>query len=816
MKLIRVFLLPLFMLLLFNVAQAQTNSGKISGIVLDDTKKPLDGATVILLAAKDSSVVGTQLVNPDGGFVFKNVNDDTYLIKATYIGYKTYQSSPVVVSHQKPVNLPPFILLLAGKKLNEVAITAKKSYVQQKIDRTVVNVGALISNTGANALEVLAKTPGVQVDADGNITFKGKSGVMVMIDDKPTYLSTANLATYLRSLPSSSLDQIELMDNPPAKYDAAGNAGVINIKTKKNTTRGFNAVVSANYALGFYGRTDESINMNYRVDKINIFANLAYNKQKTFRRLEIDRDYFDANGDRTSSLKDISYFRPSGNNTNIKAGMDFYSSPKTTWGVVFTGNISHDHDSSPVYSLLYNKDGGLDSTINTLNTSTNKFDSKGINLNYTHKFDSTGRTLTFDLDYIHDAAGSNQLFVNNTFLPDGTLTNSQTLTDNLPSTINIYSAKADYAHPLKGKAKLEAGVKSSYVSTDNAANYFNVVDNVSTIDYNNTNRFLYKENINAGYVNFNKTLGRFSLQTGLRLENTNGSGHQLGNAQKADSSFVKHYTNLFPTAYFSYNLDTAGHNVLVMSYGRRIGRPSYGSLNPFTFFVDKFTYFSGNPFLKSQFTDNYKLAYSFRSLFTVALAYNYTIDVQGETIHNSNNVFISTQGNIGRQKTINLSANSNFQPAKWWSVNLYAEVYKNTYQGAFYTGYLNQSQYTFSGNGNNQFTLSKTWSAELSGFYDNGGTYGQFVILPKGMLNAAIQKKILNNKGSIKLNVRDIFHTFRPSGTITNIVGANATFHNFLDTRVATLAFTYSFGKLTNTPQKRDTGGAESEQGRAH
>jgi hypothetical protein len=816
MKLIRLFLLPLFTLLLFNFAQAQTNSGKISGTVFDDTKKPLDGATVILLAAKDSSVVSTQLVNPDGGFAFKNVKDNTYLIKATYIGYKTYQSSPVVVSQQKPVNLPPFILSLAGKKLNEVAITAKKSYVQQKIDRTVVNVGALISNTGANALEVLAKTPGVQVDADGNITFKGKSGVMVMIDDKPTYLSAANLATYLRSLPSSSLDQIELMDNPPAKYDAAGNAGVINIKTKKNTTRGFNAVVSANYALGFYGRTNESINLNYRINKINFFANLAYNKQKTFRRLEIDRDYFDANGERTSSLKDISYFRPSGNNTNIKAGMDYYSSPKTTWGVVFTGNISHDHDSSPVYSLLYNKDGGLDSTINTLNTSTNKFDSKGINLNYTHKFDSTGRTLTFDLDYIHNAAGSNQLFINNTFLPDGTLTNSQTLTDNLPSIINIYSAKADYTHPLKGKAKLEAGIKSSYVSTDNAANYFNVIDNVSTIDYNNTNRFLYKENINAAYVNFNKTLGRFSLQTGLRAENTNGSGHQLGNAQKADSSFVKHYTNLFPTAYFSYNLDTAGHNVLVISYGRRIGRPSYGSLNPFTFFVDKFTYFSGNPFLKSQFTDNYKLAYSFKSLFTVALAYNYTTDVQGETIHNSNNVFISTQGNIGRQKTINLSANSNFQPAKWWSVNLYAEVYKNTYQGAFYTGYLNQSQYTFSGNGNNQFTLSKTWSAELSGFYDNGGTYGQFVILPKGMLNAAIQKKILNNKGSIKLNARDIFHTFRPSGTITNIVGANATFHNFLDTRVVTLAFTYSFGKLTNTPQKRDTGGAESEQGRAH
>jgi hypothetical protein len=639
MKLKQVLFLTIFTLLLFNFANAQTAGGKISGSVLDDAKKPLDGATVVLLVAKDSTVVSSQLANPDGSFVFQNLKDNTYLVKATYIGYKNYRSDNVVVSRQKPVSLPAFVLSSAGKTLKEVAVTAQKSYIQQKIDRTVVNVGALISNTGANALEVLEKTPGVQVDADGNITFKGKSGVLVMIDDKPTYLSAANLATYLRSLPSSSLDQIELMDNPPAKYDAAGNAGVINIKTKKNTIRGFNAVVSAIYAQGFYGRTNESINLNYRVNKVNLFANLAYNEQKTFRRLEIDRDYFDANGDRTSALKDISYFRPKGNNTNIKAGMDYFVSPKTTWGVVFTGAISADHDSSPVYSLLYGKNGALDSTINTLNTSKNKFNSGGVNLNYTHKYDSTGRVLTFDLDYIRDVSGSNQLFVNNTFLPDGTLTNSRTLTDNLPATINIYSAKADYSHPLKGKAKVEAGVKSSYVNTDNAANYFNVINGESTIDYNNTNRFLYKENLNAAYVNFNKNFGRFSLQTGLRVENTNGNGHQLGNAEKADSSFINHYTNLFPTAYFSYNLDTAGHNVLALSYGRRIGRPNYGSLNPFTFFVDEFTYFTGNPFLKPQFTDNYKLAYSFRSLFTVALAYNYTTDVQGETIHRSGSIY---------------------------------------------------------------------------------------------------------------------------------------------------------------------------------
>lgn len=816
MKILYAFFLAFFTLLLCNFANAQTTGGKISGTVLDYANKPLDGATVILLIAQDSAVVATQLARLDGGFSFPNLKNNIYVIKASYIGYKNYRSNTVIIDQQKQISLPAIILSSMGKTLNEVAVTAQKSYVQQKIDRTVVNVGALISNTGANALEVLSKTPGVQVDADGNITFKGKSGVLVMIDDKPTYLSAANLATYLRSLPSSALNQIELMDNPPAKYDAAGNAGVINIKTKKNTTKGFNAVVSADLAQGFYGRTNESINFNYRIDKVNLFANVAYNKQKTFRRLEIDRDYFDASGNQTSSLKDISYFRPTSNNTDIKAGMDYYASPKTTWGVVFTGTISHDHDSSPVFSLLSGSNGSLDSTVNSLNTSKNNFTSKGVNVNYTHKFDSLGRTLTFDLDYIRDGSGSNQLFVNNTFLPDGTLKNSQTISDNLPAIINIYSAKADYSHPLKGKAKLEAGIKSSYVNTDNAANYFNVIDNVNTVDYNNTNRFIYKENINAAYVNFNKNFGRFSVQTGLRAENTNGNGHQLGNAQKADSSFINHYTNLFPTAYFSYNLDTAGHNILVASYGRRIGRPNYGSLNPFTFFVDKFTYFSGNPFLKSQFTDNYKLAYSFKSLLTLAVAYNFTTNIQGETIHRNGDVFISTTGNIGVQKTLDFSANTSFQPTKWWSVNLYAEVYNNTYQGAFYNGYLNQSQVTFSGNGNNQFTISKSWSAEISGFYDSGGTYGQFVTLPKGMLNAAIQKKILNNKGTIKLNVRDILHTFSPSGTITNIEGAHATFHNFLDTQVATLAFTYSFGHLTNTPQKRNTGGADSEQGRAH
>ncbi|HEY4148529.1 MAG TPA: outer membrane beta-barrel protein [Chitinophagaceae bacterium] len=794
-----------------NILNAQTPGAKISGQVSDQDKKPVEGASVMLTTTKDSTTI---LTGPNGTFVFENLKDNSYQVTISFIGYKNYKSQQLNIVNQKSVRLPAISLVQASDELKEVAVTRQKSFSEQKIDRTVVNVNALISNAGANALEVLEKTPGVQVDADGNITFKGKTNVLVMIDDKPTYLSGANLAAYLRSLPASSLNQIELMDNPPAKYDAAGNAGVINIKTKKNTVRGFNGVFSGNLAQGVYTRTDENLNLNYRMNKVNLFANASYGYNRNFRRLEIDRTYFDANGNPLSGFTGVTYFRPASNNVNLKTGMDYYISPKTTWGIVLNGSLYHSHDSSPVNSYLYSKTGSLDSTILGLTSGKEKFNNGGVNVNYSHKFDSTGTALTFDLDYLRYEQGNNQTFLNDTYQPNGSLSATQLLTDDLPGFVNIYAAKVDFTMPLPGKAKFEAGLKSSYVNTDNAANYFNVVNDTSTVDYDNTNHFLYRENINAAYVNFNKTFQRFSLQTGLRAENTNGHGHQLGNMLHSDSTFSNSYLNLFPTAYFSYKLDTAGNSNLVLSYGRRIGRPNYNSLNPFIFFVDKFSEFAGNPYLKPQFTDIYKLAYSYKSLLTVALSYNYTTNLETETIREENGIFISTQGNIGVSKNLDLSVSSNLPLAKWWTLNLYGELYNNSFSGSLYTTSLNQSGTSFSFNGNSQFTLGHGWSAELSGFYNTRRLYGQFILIPTGLINAGLQKKVMHDKGTIRLNVRDVFHSFTPSGTINDIVGTTAAFHNVLDTQVATIGFTYNFGKTIDNPVKRTTGGADSEKSR--
>ena len=815
MKTFKTVLLTAWACFALNFALGQSAGYQISGKVTDHNSKSVDGATVSLLAEKDSSLIKTLVGTASGNFRFDSVKDGNYFVRVTAIGFGNYTSNVVQVNG-KAVNLPVIRLQSASTALKEVSVAAQKDFVEQKIDRTVVNVNALISNTGANALEVLQKAPGVMVDQDGNITFKGKGGVMVMIDDKPTYLSAANLATYLRSLPSSALDKIELMDNPPAKYDAAGNAGVINIKTKKNTIKGFNASFTTAYGIGFYGRWRESLNLNYRVNKVNIFANLGYNNGQNYRKLELDRDYLHPDGSTNFTFKDISIFRPKNRGYNAKIGADFFVSPKTTWGIVFTGGLYNNDDDSPVYSSFYNVGGGLDSAINTQNISHNKFNNGGINVNYSHKFDTTGTTLTFDVDYIRDVSGSKQTFVNNTLYPDGSLINSQTIANDLPAVINIYAAKADFTKPLKHDGKFEAGVKSSYVSTDNAANYFNVVNGVSTINYDNTNRFLYKENINAAYVNYNQSFGRFGLQTGLRMENTNGQGHQLGNVRKPDSLFVNHYTNLFPTVYLSYKLDSAGHNTFVGSYGRRIGRPGYGQLNPFSNIIDKFTQFRGNPFLRPEFTDEYKVGYNYKSLLSVSLLYRHTHDVQGETIYQDGIIFVSTPGNIGYQKNLDLSVTLNLHPTKWWTANVNGDLFRNAYKGLLYSGMVNQAGNTFAGNANNQFTLGKGWSAELSGFFRTGSVYGQFISIPTGMINSGLQKKIMKDKGSIRLNVNDMFKTFSPSGRITSLANANVTYHNFVDTRVTTLSFTYNFGKAINNPQKRQTGSADSEQGRAH
>jgi hypothetical protein len=787
---------------------------QLKGKILTIDQKPVEGAAVSMLLSKDSSLVKTEISEKDGAFSFSNLKPGDYLLSISIMGYKPYQSAKIDVSeNQKAIVLDPIILTASDIQLKEVKVSAQKEFVEYQIDRTVVNVDALISNAGASVLEVLEKSPGVMVDQNGNISLKGQSGVLVMIDNRPTYLSAAALAAYLKSLPSNTIDQIELITNPPARYDAAGSAGVINIKTKKIKTKGLNGSLTFTPERSYYWRHNESLNFNYRSNRFNFFTNTSFNSQKSWRQLDIERRYYSENNALLSSFDQTSLFYPSSKTVNVKAGIDFYANSKTTWGIVFSGSNSRSDETRPVNSKILDAAGSIDSLIQADNSENKTFRQKGINLNFSHQYDSTGRTITFDLDYVGYNILANQSFLNDFLGPDQNLRYQEKITTNLPAKIRIYSGKTDYEHPLKNKAKLAAGFKSSYVDTDNAANYFLHQNETVSVDYDKTNRFRYKENINSAYLNLNKSFSLISIQTGLRVENTRANGHQLGNAVKKDSSFTLRYTSLFPTIYISYKLDS-NNTSLNFSYGRRIGRPYYQDLNPFVFLLDKFSYFAGNPYLKPEFGNKFQVTLNYKNQFNLSLLCNYVNNMQTEVIEQTGNIFISRTGNVSRLIWGGVTLSAKFKAGNWWICNLYAEAGRNNFRGM--PGDPNRvtgSTYGYIGP-NSQFLFKKGWSAELSGFYITKSQSAQFDKSSLFAMNMGIQKKVLQNQGSIRLTLRDVFSSLEAYGNILNIPNTTATYRNDADTRVLSASFTYSFSKGTSNKQKRNISGSGSEEQR--
>jgi iron complex outermembrane recepter protein len=795
-------------------SQAQTNTaGRVYGSIKDGgQQKIIDAASVSLLKAKDSSLVKLALTDAAGNFSIENVKDGEYLVLATSVGHsKTYSNVFTISPTALDVNVGVLQLILQDKNLTGVTVVAKKPFIERKADRTIVNVDASISNTGSTALEVLEKAPGVTVDKDGNISLKGKQGVMIMVDGKQTYLSGPELTNMLRNMSSNQLDQIEIMTNPSAKYDASGRSGIINIKTKKNKQKGFNGSLSTAYTQGIYSRTSNSLNLNYKTGKVNLFSTLSGNYRNNFQELDIYRRYTNTDKTTKAVFEQNSFSRRNNGNYNAKLGADFYLTKKTTLGIVVSGVSNPRTDKGENTSFLKSNTGEVDSIVQAISSEKSSWKNGSVNLNFRHIFDSTGRELTIDADYLRYKSDKDQNFYNSSYTPQWALKASDNLLGELPSDIKIYSAKIDYSHPLKKGAKIESGVKSSYVETDNTAGYYNVVGNVKTPDYEKTNRFDYKENINAVYLNFNKDIKKWSIQTGLRLENTNYEGKQFGNPTKKDSAFKNSYTSLFPTFFVGYN--PTEKNQFSFSYGRRINRPDYEDLNPFLFFLDKYTYGAGNPFLKPMYSNVLEASHTYRQFLTTTLNYSYTKDLFSETFQQKDFATIVSQGNYGLMNDASISVSAQIPVQKWWSMNVYTEGKYNQFKGLLYGEDVNVDATTFLANVSNQFKFKKGWSAEVSGFYRTRGIEGQIAIKSLGQMTAGVQKQVLKNKGTLKFNVNDILNSRNPRGEI-NFQNTEARFRQYSDNRTATVSFTYRFGKPIKGLQKRKTGGAGTEQNR--
>jgi iron complex outermembrane recepter protein len=648
-------LLNLLTAMSISLVSLAQNSGKVLGAIKDGgNQKIIDAASISLLRAKDSSIAKVAITDKEGNFNFENVKMGAYMVLATSIGHsKVYSKSFEISGDQNLVNIGVLQLVPVDKNLKEVVVNSKRQLIERKIDKTVINVDAAISNEGSTALEVLEKSPGVTVDKDGNISLKGKQGVMVMLDGKPSYLSGQELANLLRSMPSNNVDQIEIMTNPSAKYDAAGNSGIINIKTKKNKQKGFNGSTNLSFGQGVYEKTNNSLNLNYRNGKFNVFANVSGNYRRDFQQLSIKRTYKNADNSVNAVFEQTSNEMRYNNNYNAKVGADFYASKKTTFGIVLTGFTTPFNQTGNNLSYLKSNTGVVDSMVASSSAETSSWKNGAINLNFRHQFDSTGRELTADVDYLTYDSHKDQNFTNTSYTPDWVIKNNDLLVGELPSLINIYSGKLDYTHPLKSGLKIETGLKTSFVETDNTAGYYNIIGNAKVVDYDKTNQFVYKENVNAAYLNMNKQIKKWGIQAGLRLENTNYSGNQFGNPQRQDSSFKKSYTGLFPTLYLSYN--ASEKNQFGFSFGRRINRPDYEDLNPFMFFLDKYTYGSGNPFLKPSYAHTFEMSHTYNQFLTTTVNYSNTKDLFAEIFEQKGYATIIKRGNFGSVNSASIS-----------------------------------------------------------------------------------------------------------------------------------------------------------------
>ena len=797
-------------------AFAQTNTGTITGTITDGgDQKMIDAATISLFKEKDSSLVKINLADKAGNFVFEHVPSGKYYLLATSTGHLKAYSAVIEMKNESNVSAGVLQLKDNVKTLKEVKVEVKKPFIERKIDRTVVNVDASITNAGTTALEVLEKSPGVTVDKDGNVSLKGKQGVMIMLDGRPSYLSGQELANLLKNMPSSNIDQIEIMTNPSSKFDAAGNSGVINIKTKKNKLKGMNGSISSTILQSRQTKTNNSFNLNYRAGKVNLFSNYSYSLWQNMNDLYINRKFRNVNTKQIETIFDqhtafdrISHYQ------NLKLGMDFYANKKTTLGVVVSGYLNPSKETSVNQTDLNNFNNQTDSIVVANNSDKRKSNNFATNLNLRHVFDSTGKEFSIDVDYLTYYQTSDQFLVNNFLNPDFSIRKDPSqLKGNLPSKVNIYAAKTDFTFPLKKTAKIETGLKTSYVTTDNDALYQNNTSSGYVTDEGKTNHFIYKENINAAYINFSQQIKKWGVQAGLRAENTNAKGHQVGNSTRADSLFTKDYTNLFPTIYVSYEANKK--NTFSVNYGRRIDRPDYQDLNPFYYFLDEYTYQVGNTLLQPQFSDNFELAHTYNGFLTTTLNYSEVHHVFTEVlkqITSERKTFV-TKENIASKSNVGLAVSANFPVTKFWTTNLYTNVSHDTYKGQLSGGMLDVQSVMFFSNMNNQFKFNKGWSAEMSGFYRSKGIEGQMVINSMWRMDAGVQKQILKKKGSLKLSIRDIFQSQHFSGSV-NYQDIDVLLKNTRDSRTVSLTFAYRFGKPMQNQQRKKTGGASDEQSR--
>ncbi len=781
---------------------AQSN---LTGLVVDEELQAISAASVSVLSPDKTTFIKAAITDDNGKFSIKNLPSGDYVILITSLGFENYTSQPFNHSNTTK-DLGAITLNPAAENLDEVVVQSEKPMVQVMADKTVFNVQNTINAIGDSGFELLRKAPGVIVDNNDNLIVEGKTGVLIYIDDKPSVLRGEDLVNYLKSIQSSNIEAIEIITQPSSKFDAEGNAGIINIKFKRDKSLGTNGSVTSGLTYGEFARVNSSVSFNNRRKKTSFYGTFSNNFGESLGFINLYREQnntiFDA---RTETIYDNV-------NTNARFGFDWYANKKSTFGIIVSGNFSNNDSFSDSRTPIIPNgniipDQVLIAGSDTQNDVTNLY----TNINYKYKGDNES-SINVDVDYGRYTRNRENFQPNQYFNGDESQIISETINYMVtPINIDLFTAKVDYEQNFL-KGKLSFGGKFSKVVTDNQFEFYDRINGEDVLNTERTNDFEYDENVNALYFNYNRQYKKWNFQFGLRMENTESDGILTSLQEDQNNRVKRSYTDWFPSGGITYQMNQK--NSFALIYSKRIQRPNYASLNPFEYKIDELSFSKGNPFLQPQYTDNLKLSHTFNYRLTTSVSYSFVRDYFAritEAVGDDQN-FLMTR-NVANQKVINLGVSYPTKFTDWWNIYFSLNAFRSIYE-ATNPDFNEVSQNTLSFYAQNTFKLPKGLRAEISGWYSSpsvwGGTYETRSI---GSLNLAVQKRFFDDKLTARLSFNDILFTSPWEGTtefgnlIINGDGGG-------DSRQVRFNLTYNFGRNEiKKARKRDTG-LEDERNR--
>lgn len=762
---------------------------QITGKVVDQQNNTIPYANIMLLQASDSTFVKGTSANDNGFFSLTEVEPSLYLLQASYVGRG---SEPRALDIANNVSLGALIIPLEANNLDEVVVTAKRPTLQRLPDRLVFSVENTVVSQGSS-WDILKSTPGVIVNQE-ELQIKGQRAT-VYLNDRKVQLSGQEVKDLLEGLSGVNIKSVEVMSNPPARYDADGGA-ILNIVTSKNIVPGYKGSINGSYTQAVFPKFSAGMSHYYKTDKLNLFANYSITPKKEIRKTNKGINFIDDNNSIFSRWASdyTQTMRSQAQNASFILDYDFddRNSLNFTSNLAFNPGQERDVD---LNAEIRNGQSQLDSTFVTRNVSDTDNTNLAFDLSYVHKMKKPGARLTFNGHFTHFDSQSFQNLNSNYFDSGGSFIRSFGFDTDSDQDIQIFTGQADYSTPI-GNASLESGLKVSSIASESNIEFSNFVGTDDSIDSSLSDIYNYDENVYAGYFSLVKNWDKWSMKMGLRGELTQATGTSITLNETIEQDFFE----VFPSIYLLYS--PSDNHSLALDYGRNVDRPKYNDLNPFRQFFNESDFVEGNPRLRPSFSNNFNLNYTLNSEFFFDVYYR----DNGENIaglvfqDNDNQTLVDLQQNVLDSKSYGLDLTMSKGMMPFWFVYAYTSFFHE--EETFLALESGNQPYTAEVDGlygylANYLTLSKdgTFTGELTMTYYSKFLFGSFISDEQMNLTVGLRKSFFNNRAIVSLAAEDLLERNNPTYT-SRYLNQDNFYRIRLETQFIRVGFTYNFGNF--------------------